>query len=789
MGGYLLTGHIPFYHSLRGRLLSAFFLVAFIAVLGVGLAAYIGERETLKTQVIAQLTAVIDLKKEQIMTWLEARQADVHLLAINRLNQDHFIHILDPNTSIEHRAELAAFLTDNILSLQQSHTGYSEIALTDLNGIVVVATNPELIGKPTRHQQVFQQALATPTGVVMQDIHMDHDTGQTMMAFGHVIYAMQPETDQSLPDLVGVAYIIVDMEETIYPLIHSWPGMSKTSETLLIRADGEETVYLNNLRFDDQAALHLRIPATANWATSAHLAARGEEGVILTNDYRGMPVLAAYRYIPEIGWGFVAKSDMHEAFGPVNQLAHRIGLIALAVFGVTGLVSLALSRTLIQPLAQLVSWTQVVAKGDLHAKIHLDQVDEIGVLADSFQQMLQSLDQRQQEVASVEAQLRQSQKMEAIGQLAGGVAHDFNNMLTVITGYCDLTLMAASLDHRLKKNLQEIREAGQRAAALTNQLLAFSRKQVLQPRILNLNQVVSGMEEMLHRLIGEDVMLTVSLNQQLGQVMADPGQIEQVILNLVINARDAMPGGGHITIETHNISLDETYAGQRIEVQPGDYVLLLVNDTGIGMDEETLNRIFEPFFTTKEEGKGTGLGLSTVYGIIRQSEGDLRVDSELGYGTTFKIYLPRVESEIKTPISPETPSLKMGHETILLVEDETSLRHLTRTILEKQGYQVIEAVDGQEALIRCQAFPEPIHLLLTDMIMPGGLNGRQLADQAQILRPRMKVLYMSGYTDRAILQRTESDPELTLLQKPFPADELLRHVQVILEKRPVKEPA
>jgi two-component system, cell cycle sensor histidine kinase and response regulator CckA len=381
----------------------------------------------------------------------------------------------------------------------------------------------------------------------------------------------------------------------------------------------------------------------------------------------------------------------------------------------------------------------------------------------------------------LEEQLRQSQKLEAIGQLAGGIAHDFNNLLTAINGYSELTLRRLQADDPLQQNIKEIMKAGERAAALTRHLLAFSRKQVLQPKVLDLNAVVSELEKMLQRLIGEDIEMRTVLGTEIGSVRADPGQIEQIIMNLVVNARDAMPHGGKLTIETENVSLDESYAKNHIAVTPGPYVMLAVSDTGMGMADETRARIFEPFFTTKEVGKGTGLGLSTVYGIVKQSGGNIWVYSEVGRGTTFKIYLPRVdEGAEEYKRSAEAEGAVRGAETVLLTEDEEIVRKLARQVLELYGYRVLEAANGGTALLICERHAGPIHLLITDVVMPE-MSGRELADRLAGLRPEMKVLYMSGYTDNAIVHHGVLDESANFIQKPFSTDALARKVREVLD--------
>ncbi len=383
---------------------------------------------------------------------------------------------------------------------------------------------------------------------------------------------------------------------------------------------------------------------------------------------------------------------------------------------------------------------------------------------------------------ALEQQLRQAQKMEAIGRLAGGIAHDFNNLLMVISGYSEFLLERIGNDPEMRGHTREIANAAERATSLTRQLLAFSRKQMLDPKIVDLNSVVSENVKMLTRLIGEDIDLVMVPGQEIGAVKADPGQIEQVIMNLAVNARDAMPKGGKLTIETANVTLDANYARFHAPVKPGDYVMLAISDTGMGMDAETQAHIFEPFFTTKGL-KGTGLGLSTVYGIVKQSEGYIWLYSETGKGTSFKIYLPRFSATgevlaTQPALAQDQPS--KGHETILLVEDEENLRRLARQSLENQGYNVIDAPDGAAAIKISQAHPGPIHLLLTDVIMPG-MNGRELANKLSPTRPEMRVLYMSGYTENHIGHNGTLDEGITLLQKPFTLSALRSKVREMLD--------
>jgi PAS domain S-box-containing protein len=381
----------------------------------------------------------------------------------------------------------------------------------------------------------------------------------------------------------------------------------------------------------------------------------------------------------------------------------------------------------------------------------------------------------------LERQLRQAQKMEAVGRLAGGVAHDFNNLLTIIMGYSQILTQELAAGSKLYDATTQIGSAANRAAALTRQLLAFSRQQVLSPRIIDLNTVILNLDSMLRRLIGEDIEVLTVRACDLGSVKADPGQIEQVLINLALNARDAMPNGGKLTLETSNVELDDAYAREHQSAEPGRYVMLAVSDTGVGMSPEIQAHIFEPFYTTKETGKGTGLGLSTVYGIVKQSGGNIWVYSEPGRGTTFKVYLPRMDQPAEK-LGPENGSHQVQHssETILLVEDDSQLRQLTSAILSHCGYRVLAAGSADEALALCKANHREIELLITDVVMPG-MNGRQLAEQVARISPQVKVLYISGYTSNAIVHHGVLDAGLWFLPKPFSLSALVAKVREVLD--------
>jgi two-component system cell cycle sensor histidine kinase/response regulator CckA len=410
-------------------------------------------------------------------------------------------------------------------------------------------------------------------------------------------------------------------------------------------------------------------------------------------------------------------------------------------------------------------------------------------LVPAVQRELRESEERQQR-KRLEQHVHQLQKFEAIGRLAGGVAHDFNNLLGVILGQSEI-LLDRSTDQASTHGLEMIKESARRGATLTRQLLAFGRRQILETRVVNLNMILADVEKLLRRVIGEDIELEFQTDAKLGSIEADPGQLEQVIVNLAINARDAMPTGGKLTIVTANLHLDEAYADHRAAVKPGRYVQVVVCDTGCGMDEQTQSRIFEPFFTTKEQGKGTGLGLATVYGIVKQSGGYIWVYSEPGHGTAFKIYFPMVEAAAESPQHVEqSEELPRGSETILVVEDDASLREVTCEFLQSSGYLVVSAGSPEEALHLAERHDGPIDFLLTDVIMPK-LNGRELATRLSKARPEMKVLYVSGYTDGIVRDGVHGALEkgLAFLQKPYTRHALVRKIRGILDSQQVKSVA
>jgi len=538
---------------------------------------------------------------------------------------------------------------------------------------------------------------------------------------------------------------------------------------------------------------------------------------------------ARYRETSSEG-GITADGSIHRTALPILYEGRRIGTlyaglslapvraeiagmrrgIALAstlVFLLGLLVAILIGTFVTRPLNQMVETTKEIARGQWQRRAPVHSLDEVGELAGSFNTMLDALERSRNELEelnrnleqrvddrtselerevierqNLEGQFRQAQKMEAVGRLAGGIAHDFNNLLTTILGYSHLILGQMEPDDPQRLDVEEIRKAGDRAATLTKQLLAFSRKQVIEPKVLEVNAIVANMEKMLCRLIGEDVQCVTELDSSAGHIKADLGQLEQVIVNIVVNARDAMPRRGVLTIRTGSADFDAAFVRQHVGAQPGRYASIVVSDTGTGMDHLTLLRIFEPFFTTKGPSKGTGLGMATVYGIVKQSEGYILVDSEPDKGTRVSLYFPKVAGEAPSAPAEVTPPVPRGSEVVLLVEDEDAVRSLVRGVLRSRGYTVLEAPNATEAVRISNEFTGVIDILLTDVIMPD-VSGRELADQLCQARQEMRLLYMSGYTEDKVVHHGVMTSDVGFLQKPFTPERLLHKIREVLDRR------
>lgn len=467
----------------------------------------------------------------------------------------------------------------------------------------------------------------------------------------------------------------------------------------------------------------------------------------------------------------------------LNRLLAAIGLVAI----LTGvLLGYTISRGVTRPLASLVEGVYALERGNYQFPLANEGKDEVGLVTSAFNHLRQSLRQGQEDQRVLEERLRQAHKMEAVGRLAGGVAHDFNNLLTIIRGHADLLADRAENDAQ-KKSVDQIQKASNRAVAMTRQLLAFSRMQVLEPRPMDLNVTIAELGKMLPRLIGEHIEYTFEPQSDLHWVLGDPGQIEQVLMNLAVNARDAMPHGGQLIVRTSNVEVNDSEASQRPAMMPGSYAKITVTDTGAGMDEETKAHIFEPFYTTKEAGRGTGLGLATAYGIVKQSRGFIWVETQLGHGTTFEIFLPRTSERPGTQSEGNAmPGLKRGTETVLIAEDEDGVRDLAHQFLKRAGYKVLEARDGAEAIAISERYTAPIHLLLSDVVMPR-MSGKELAETLIEARPTLKVILMSGYSD--FHQEEQASAKFPSMTKPFSLTSLLDKIDEVLHDAPVPEGA
>jgi signal transduction histidine kinase/CheY-like chemotaxis protein len=486
-----------------------------------------------------------------------------------------------------------------------------------------------------------------------------------------------------------------------------------------------------------------------------------------------------------VPWVVLLEFSERSVLEPATRFLTRSSVIALALFALGLLVIWLISRKVTAPLRQLTAASQAITAGDYSGRVRLHRQDELGQLGTAFNVMAQRveethkrLEDKIEELRSTQEQFAHAQRMEAVGRLAGGVAHDFNNLLTVILGETELALQGGGGQEN-RETLGEIQRAGERAAVLTRQLLAFSRRQLIEPTVFSVNELVVDLEKMLTRLIGEDITLSTRPVAGVPTVRADRGQVEQVVVNLVVNARDAMPRGGRITIETSTVQLDAAYAQTRPDVVPGEYVMISVSDTGHGMSAEVRAHLFEPFFTTKDHSKGTGLGLATSYGIVKQSGGHIAAYSEENVGTTMRVYLPCVNS-LPDARAEQNRVLPKGTETILLVEDEVAVRQTAARILTAQGYHILEAANADDALEQLNGPRREIHLMLTDVVLPG-MGGRELAERVCVLRPEIKVLFASGYTDDVILQHRLVERDVKLVQKPFTATTLSTKVREALD--------
>jgi two-component system cell cycle sensor histidine kinase/response regulator CckA len=970
------------------RQLFVVFLLLTLAVSSVGYLYYRSVKNQTRESRQNDLAAIADLKVRRIADWRKERGDDAWLIHDNIPFARQVQQWLQSPDTPENRREVLTW----ILSLR-NRSGYANVLFVDLQGKVRISADQEDSNK------YYDQALATRTFQSQKVLFTDLYRMESRKTIYLDLYVPLVVPQEKGSGVTGLIILRIDPYRFLFPFLQSWPTRSRTAETLMVRPEGGEVLYLNELRHRRNTALELRLPMDMPQLPAA-MAAAGYEGNFEGTDYRGVPVLAATRKIPDSSWSVIAKVDAEEVYAPLRRQAWLVALTSVFLILTAGASLWAWWRQQLlrhyereiarrelaenelrrsearlreaQRIGRVGSWAVDLLKDTLHwseetyrifgrnpetfvptrkafletihradlervrahsqaaiqsgkpyqiehkivlpdddervvvenAEIQLDgsgkpaamvgtvqditeqkkaeealqaseerfraifedafipmvlinreglvmgsnhaMQDFCGFSAEEFKQKRiadlihfedQESSSRQVEdllkgkfahttpleqrfrhkdghflwgrsVASgvsdrhgvfqlavimvediserrrLEEQLLHSQKMEGIGRLAGGVAHDFNNLLTAILGYAALIESSLPPQDRLQEDAREIVKAANRAASLTQQLLAFARKQIIAPKVVNLNELVLNTDKMLRRLIGEDIEFVTLPGTDLWPVKVDPVQLEQVLINLAVNSRDAMPTGGRLIIETCNVFLDEDYALQHVEVTPGPYVMLAFTDTGVGMEEATRAHLFEPFFTTKERGKGTGLGLATCYGIIKQAGGYIWVYSEPGKGTTFKIYLPHAGGSATWPESPRivTPDLS-GHETILLVEDEPLVREMTAQVLRTQGYNVLVAGNGSEALSIAENLSSPIHLVITDVVMPQ-MSGRRLAETLHGNRPGIKVLYMSGYTENSIVHHGVLEEGIAFIAKPFTPGVLLKRVREELGKQP-----
>lgn len=836
------------------------FLLFTLGIVAAGGMIYRHETARARKATEEHLSSIADLKAVQIANWRKERLDDAESIGWNPLNSIRVRPFLESHSRGDRGDDLRGWME----SWRKTY-GYHDVVLLDrdLRVRLSVGSSPPRIGAYASPNvaEVLRSGKPMLSGIHRLDdrdfIHMD-------------LYAplLSTAREGKRMECIGVMMFRIDPVRFLYPQIQSWPVPSATAETLLVRRDGDNVVFLNELRHRKGTILSLRFPV-ADSRLPAAAAVRGRQGIMEGVDYRGVPVVAALRHIPDSPWHTVAKVDKDEIFAPIRTRTLAISSATVLLVLITGLGFLlwwkrnearhfrtmyaaeearreseriykelfennpnpmwvydrdtlgflavndvavshygysreeflgmtieqirspadvpALRETVrdVSGTIRMVGTWKHLRKNGKIIDVEITTHDlEFGgrparlVLATDVTERKRAEAERD----TLEKQLALAQRMESIGRLAGGVAHDFNNLLVVILGHAELLLnRPVAADPAVGDSLREIRKAGERAANLTRQLLAFGRKQVLTIRTIDLNRVIAEFQGMLSRLIPESIDVTTHLAPDPGSVKADPSQVEQILLNLCVNARDAMPDGGRLTIETTGVSLDEEYAKGHTGVRPGPYVLLAVSDTGSGMDTETVGKIFDPFYTTKEHGKGTGLGLSMVYGIVKQHGGNIWVDSQPGRGTTFKVYLPRVDEPAAVkeaaPVVPARASV--DPETILVVEDEDKVRDLVCRMLSGAGYKVIVARGGTEA-VRLAKERETIHLLLTDVIMPE-MSGRMVRDQVAVLHPDVKVLYMSGYADNVVAHQGVLEAGIHFLEKPFTAHALAAKVREALE--------
>ncbi len=783
-----------------------------------------------QTSAATHLNVVADLKKERFLLWLEQRKANVRALSQNG-NVEQSVKELVRLVRAK-RAENASpevlwssiprepsyqLLLRRLSIVMGSYGVFERIRIADAEGgVILAATDNTALGQSVADLKAFQQAVAGAQHEWV-DVILEPQTRRPYMNVATAIcdYDLR---ERGQHKVLAVVIAHIDTDEFLKPMLYTGGGVGTTGEIILVNEDRRILMSLSHPLANGNHATKLEHQIQGK---HARLACMGKEGLISTEDYRGVSVLAAYRHLPigpDQDWGMVVKRDKADILGPVWETVGTTLAVGTAGFLISLVVLLVIVNRLARPIRMLSQTAEQARRGDLSVRAIVGRNDEVGRLAESFNSMieriqgwqgvlearvrertsqLQDANERlakeigehrrtEEERRRMERQFVQAQKMEAIGQLAGGIAHDFRNQLTVIKGYGEMLLRRGLVGEEGPQYIQEILKAAERSAAVSADLLSFSRKQTLRPNVVDPNDVLTDIIAVLHKTIPENIELKIKRGPNGGHILIDPDLLRHALMNLVINARDAMPGGGRIIIETANATLDPAYVASHPDVSPGDYVMVAVSDTGEGIAPTDLAKIFDPFFTTKPVGKGTGLGLAMVYGFVKQSGGHIAVYSELKHGTTIRLYFPRVDAAVGTVPAEEEPALVSPHGTgtVLVVEDDPAIRKMIRDTLQDYGYSVLMADGVDHALVMAGEHHGEIDLLLTDVIMPG-LDGFELSRQIVKANPAIRVLYMSGHAAEAINGKTPMPRDVPILTKPFSAKALAEAVRDVLRTKPI----
>ncbi|HAU37787.1 MAG TPA: hypothetical protein DCX07_08735 [Phycisphaerales bacterium] len=780
-----------------------------------------------QTSAATHLNVVADLKKERFLLWLEQRKANVRALSQNgiveksvkeleRMVREKRAEGISPDvfwSSIPREPTYQSLLR-RLAIVMGSYGVFERIRIADAeDGVILAATDGIALGQSVADLKAFRQAVMG-SRYEWVDVILEPQTNRPYMNVATAIcdYDLR---ERGQHKVLAVVIAHIDTDEFLKPMLYTGGGVGATGEIILVNEDRRILMSLSHPLASGNLARELEHQIQGK---HTQLACMGKEGLVSTEDYRGVSVLAAYRHLPigpDQDWGMVVKQDKADILGPVWETVGTTLAVGTAGFLISLIILLAIVNRLAHPIRMLSQTAEQARRGNLSVRAIVGRKDEVGRLAESFNSMIERIQgwqgvlearvqertsqlqdandrlakevdkhrQTEEERHRMERQFVQAQKMEAIGQLAGGIAHDFRNQLTVIKGYAEMLLRRGLVGEEGQQYIEEILKAANRSAAVSADLLSFSRKQTLRPNVVDPNDVMSDTVKVLLKTIPENIELKIKRGPNGGHILIDPDLMKHALMNLVINARDAMPGSGRIIIETANATLDAAYVASHPDVSPGAYVMVAVSDTGEGIAPADMAKVFDPFFTTKPVGKGTGLGLAMVYGFVKQSGGHIAVYSELKHGTTFRLYFPRVDAVVGAGLAEEEPAPPHGTGTVLLVEDDPAIRKMIRDTLQDYGYSVLVADGVDHALVMAGEHGGEIGLLLTDVIMPG-LDGFELSRRIVSANPAVRVVYMSGHAAEAINGKTPMLTDVPILTKPFSAKALAEAVWDVLRKTP-----